>query len=256
MLLSMVPLPAWGSSGEYVCSPGTPNGQWFRIESRVYDTPQGCVAWTGSGSQLDVKVDITDGSIHKYWRGVVYCDLYAGPNYEGKTPWSSCTTAAVGTPVEGPLPARVDGACPLWTDPYPEMTHHAYESGVVFMHTKYVDEYRCQCNLTINSLSGDKSAFSPSSGETLHISGSVSESYNNPLLWTVTVEGTSYTYSGSSPSIDLTWNGKTAEGRVVSPGTYTVTLRASVPNGGCSENRSFQVTVIPAAKNCSLNINN
>ncbi|WP_223906207.1 hypothetical protein, partial [Geobacter sp. AOG1] len=98
----------------------------------------------------------------------------------------------------------------------------------------------CQCNLTVNSFTGDKTSFNPGAGQTLNFSMAFTETYNNPVTWTITVGGKSFSNSDPSPPV---WDGTGADGRVVQPGTYPATLTASV-NGGCSQTMNINVDVI------------
>ena len=99
----------------------------------------------------------------------------------------------------------------------------------------YTSEYRCPCNLSVTTFSSDKSEFTPGSGQTVSFSVSASETYNNPVTWTVTIADR--TIDGS-----VAWDGKGADGKIVSGGTYTATLNAKA--GGCTDSKTISITVI------------
>jgi hypothetical protein len=112
------------------------------------------------------------------------------------------------------------------------------------METKAVAEYRCRCNLTITGFTGDKTEFNPDQGQTVTFSGSVSEQYNNPVTWTVTVGGK--TLNGSGPVV---WDGTDASNQPVPAGNYIATMAAKTLDGvTCTDSKTLTVKVVHNAE--------
>ena len=107
-------------------------------------------------------------------------------------------------------------------------------------------QYQCPCNLTIGNFSTSSSEVI--SGGSMTFSGAISESYGNPVNWTLSVGGKSIT--GTDAQISTQWDGKGSDGLGLSPGSYAATLTASV-NGGCAESKTVNFTVKPS---CDLKV--
>jgi hypothetical protein len=245
---------AWATSGTTLCDPSTGKGTWVLTEWTEFPA-SGCPAYDFYyGRQVFVRSIVTEGSTNTYLYGNVYCDRHAGPHYNGQAPWG-CDKVATGTAAIAPLPQRAGtNMCISVADPYPyDNGHYDWDDGVVLMQEKVVSEYRCQCNLTITGFSGDKTTFDPSAGQTLNISGTFVETYQNPVTWTVTIGGAGKTFRSSESSSLPTWNGTDSAGRIVVPGIYTVTFSAQTTSGGCSDSKSLNIKVVEGPKTCTFN---
>ena len=98
------------------------------------------------------------------------------------------------------------------------------------------------CSLTIPSLTGTSQIINPTSGGSLAIKGDITDSSGQPITWTLTTPD-GKTTTGSGSSVNATWNGKDASGKVVVPGSYSATLTARTADGQCSESKTLNITV-------------
>lgn len=103
------------------------------------------------------------------------------------------------------------------------------------------------CDAKITSFTSNKPSFNPGAGDTVSFSSDITGTYDSPEI---SVAGR--TLSGNS------WDGKTATGKLVNPGTYYVTLTVtSVNNPNCTRSQSIPIIVIGATPNTSdLNVCN
>jgi RHS repeat-associated protein len=97
------------------------------------------------------------------------------------------------------------------------------------------------CNLAVSTSTVSPISIDPYAGASTAISSNISGlNSGDPLNWTVAIGGKNY--SGTSTTALATWDGRDAQGRPLSPGTYTATLTAqSVPY--CSKTKTAQVTI-------------
>jgi RHS repeat-associated protein len=91
----------------------------------------------------------------------------------------------------------------------------------------------------------------PSSGESIAISGNISDSSGKPVIWTLDIDGN--VISGSGKTVASIWDGKDGDDKVVDPGSYTATLTAQIEGGSCSDTETLTFTVEePPAGQCGL----
>lgn len=108
------------------------------------------------------------------------------------------------------------------------------------------------CNLKIDSLTGVSQIINPTSGGNLAIKGDISDSSGQAINWTLTMPD-GKVRTGSGTSVNETWDGKDANGKVVVPGNYSATLTAQTADGQCTDSKTTNITVTPAPDGqCSL----
>lgn len=100
------------------------------------------------------------------------------------------------------------------------------------------------CDLKITSLTGTSDILSPYSGGKVGIKGTLSDSSNQPLTWTLNI--LDQTFTGSSKSVNEIWNGKYADGTIVEEGEYSATLTAQTADGKCTDSKTINFTVTKA----------
>jgi len=105
------------------------------------------------------------------------------------------------------------------------------------------------CNLEITSFTGSSATIDPISGGSIKFSGAISETSGKPVKWTIEVLGE--THQGND-SVKWTWDGKGADHRVVTEGSYTATLTAETIDGQCKETMSTPFTVKSNPEDCKL----
>ncbi|MFA7062166.1 MAG: DUF6531 domain-containing protein, partial [Pedobacter sp.] len=98
------------------------------------------------------------------------------------------------------------------------------------------------CDLKVNSLTVSSQTLDVTSGGSVGINGSISDSSGQAISWTIKV--LDRTFSGSGASASATWDGKDASGNLVAPGSYSVTLSAQTADGQCTDSKSTNITVI------------
>ena len=98
------------------------------------------------------------------------------------------------------------------------------------------------CSLAITSLTGTSQIINPSSGGSLGIAGTISDSSGQQINWTLTTPD-GKTTTGSGSAISTTWDGKDASGKVVTPGSYSATLVAQTADNQCTANQTLPITV-------------
>ena len=99
----------------------------------------------------------------------------------------------------------------------------------------------------ITSFTGTSGTLDPITGGNITFTGDISDSSGSPVSWTLTVDGR--TYTGSGTTVKVTWDGKDGNDKVV-PGTYTATLSAQADDGQNATPKSLKVTVSPPQKDC------
>ena len=104
------------------------------------------------------------------------------------------------------------------------------------------------CSLSIISLTGTSQLLNPISGGSITITGSISDSTCNEKNWTLQILDNTFTGTGTSPSV--VWNGKYANGTVVTPGIYTATLTVQTFDGQCTDSKTINIEI----PSCSLKI--
>jgi len=105
------------------------------------------------------------------------------------------------------------------------------------------------CCPEIESFQGTSTEIDPFAGGSIKFLASVYSTSNHTVSWTLTVAGR--TFGGTGNSISVTWDGRTANGKVVDEGTYTA--RLSVSASGCPKREAtinFDVTL--DKKDCKL----
>jgi RHS repeat-associated protein len=107
-----------------------------------------------------------------------------------------------------------------------------------------VDEGCCP---EIESFKGSDTTIDPTAGGSIVFTGDIKNPSNAPLGWTLSVPGK--TFTGSGTSVNVTWDGKDASGKVIEPGTYTATLTAT--SDGCTDSESISFTV-KSTQDCKL----
>jgi RHS repeat-associated protein len=105
-------------------------------------------------------------------------------------------------------------------------------------------QYEPACDLKIASLDGSRKIINPETGGEIKLNGSISDSSGQPIFWTLTVLGK--TFTGSGTAVNVTWDGKYADGTVVRPGSYSATLSAQTADGQCMDSKAVNITVTPA----------
>ncbi|WP_223906209.1 hypothetical protein, partial [Geobacter sp. AOG1] len=171
---------ALGSSGQSVCDPSTGNGSWY-YSGTTYancDNNQGCAghwaydtadkvyyACTGVSDGIYLTCESINGStkIITTYGYTVVAGTYFGAYHDHRN---------------APGQIASECSCPEGYTPYPDYGKFL----IAASNTTY--EYRCQCNLTVNSFTGDKTSFNPGAGQTLNFSMAFTETYNNPVTWT------------------------------------------------------------------------
>jgi YD repeat-containing protein len=96
------------------------------------------------------------------------------------------------------------------------------------------------CDLKIDTLTGI-SKILPSTGGSINLKGDISDSSGQSITWTLTL--LDQTFSGSGKNVDVTWNGKYADGTIVEPGDYSATLTAQTADGKCIDSKTINFTV-------------
>jgi len=92
------------------------------------------------------------------------------------------------------------------------------------------------CCLSITSAATDLPSFKPSLGETTTITANISSNY--PITWTLTLNGSTITGSGS---VSHQWDGRKGE-FPVAPGVYNAEITAT--SASCTANATIPVTVV------------
>lgn len=106
------------------------------------------------------------------------------------------------------------------------------------------------CDIKLIDFHSNNTIINAFSGGNVELKATISGS-PNPVKWTLNV--LDQTFSGTGDSINQTWNGKYANGRVVEPGEYSVTLIAQTADGKCSDSKTISFTVTPAPEGqCDL----
>jgi len=100
----------------------------------------------------------------------------------------------------------------------------------------------CNCSIQ-TTFAGDSAILSPVAGGNITFRGSISEESGQTVSWTLDVLGR--TYTGSTASVLVSWDGKIADGTVVTPGSYSATLTATTADGQCSDSKTINFTVTP-----------
>lgn len=102
-------------------------------------------------------------------------------------------------------------------------------------------------DLKITGFTGTNILLNPSSGGTVALNGTITDSSGKPIIWTVTVAGR--TYEGTGKDVSVIWDGKDSSGRVLETGDYTVTLSARTDDGSGSDSEPLQFKVLPPEPN-------
>lgn len=100
------------------------------------------------------------------------------------------------------------------------------------------------CDLKIDTLIGKDKVLNPTSGGSVGINGSISDSSGQPISWTLNI--LDQTFSGSGNLVNATWDGKYADGTVVEEGEYTATLTAKTADGKCIDTKTVNFSVTEA----------
>ncbi|MDD2736298.1 MAG: DUF6531 domain-containing protein, partial [Desulfuromonadaceae bacterium] len=100
------------------------------------------------------------------------------------------------------------------------------------------------CDLKIDTLTGTSEMLNPVSGGNVGIKGTISDSSGQPIIWTLSI--LDQTFTGSSKSVNETWNGKYADGTIVEEGEYSATLTAQTADGKCTGSKTVNFTVTEA----------
>lgn len=105
------------------------------------------------------------------------------------------------------------------------------------------------CCPEIESLTGSDAVIDPNAGGSIRFTGSIKPPCNKPVSWSLSLPGKTFNGSGTGTSVNVTWDGKDASGKVVEPGTYTATL--TVTADGCADSESIPFTV-KSTEDCKL----
>jgi RHS repeat-associated protein len=100
------------------------------------------------------------------------------------------------------------------------------------------------CSLKITDLIGTSKILDPSSGGNVGISGTISDSSDKSINWSLSV--LDQTYSGTGKLVNASWNGKYVDGTVVQPGEYSAALTACTSDGLCTDSKTVNFTVTEA----------
>ena len=110
------------------------------------------------------------------------------------------------------------------------------------------------CDLKIDTLTGSSNMLDPISGGSVGVNGSISDSSGQTIFWTLSV--LDKTFNGTGTSVNAIWDGKHADGTIVSPGSYSATLSAHTVDGQCTDSKTANFTVIEAPPSqCGLYVN-
>jgi len=118
-------------------------------------------------------------------------------------------------------------------------------NSVDFSNFNYPNGQTPPCCLAIKSTSAPTS-FKPSMGETAAITADITANY--PINWTLTLNGTNYSGSGS---LNFTWDGK-KNGFPVTAGIYNADLKAT--SASCNRDATIPVTVVEPPQTCKMDV--
>lgn len=105
------------------------------------------------------------------------------------------------------------------------------------------------CKLSITNFTSSSPIINPFSGDKVDINGIITNTSGQSMTWSLNVHDR--TFTGSGTSLNVTWDGKDANGKIVAPGTYTATLTAQTADGLCTDSKTINIEVIRV---CSFSI--
>jgi RHS repeat-associated protein len=115
--------------------------------------------------------------------------------------------------------------------------------------------YVSDCNIKITDFKGTNAVLDPRSGGSVGISATITEGSGKPVTWTMMVARKAYPGAGSP--VEVTWDGRDADDKIVDPGSYKAILIATTEDGKCTDKKDIPFTVIPPPDGqCGLTIVN
>lgn len=108
----------------------------------------------------------------------------------------------------------------------------------------FIRSFSVQCDATIQSFSASATTFDPFKGQNTEFAAnlqgvSFTTSTESPS-WKINVAGNSF--SGQGTPISFLWNGKSSQGKMLQPDTYTAILSVTASDG-CSATSSIPITL-------------
>lgn len=234
---------AWGSAGTFACDTLTSAGSWVLTSSTKADCE-------GTTCRDHWAMDTVDKVYYACSSGYLYCQSQTsstkistvyGYSVVPGTYWGVYHSHSGATGDKAPVCNCSDGSTPPLSK----------ENKILIAYSNDINQYRCSCNLSVQSFIADKVEFYPGRGQKVAFTGSVVETYGNPIDWTVEIAGKSF--QGTGPVVSVTWDGLGTDNQMVAPGTYTAKLSSTVPNSGCTDTKSVQVAV---KYDCDVKIQN
>ena len=98
-------------------------------------------------------------------------------------------------------------------------------------------------SFSIINLTGDNAIISPLplTGQAVHLTAAINGNFGSPVEWTISVGG-KVVDEGSGIAVEASWDGRNAEGEIVT-GTYELVLTANTIDGACSDEKSIPATI-------------